>query len=600
MKRLPRPVSGLLAAALAIACAPRPAADLPQSWRPGVAAGYDLLLVTLDTTRADHLGAYGYPAAETPNLDRLAREGVRFTDAISTAPLTLPAHSSILTGLSPLHHGVRTNSHFRLGKEPTTLGEKLGAAGYTTAAFVSAFVLDERYGLARGFSHYDDEVAAAEGPAFAAGTLERKAPATTGAYLEWLAAQPAGKGLFAWIHYFDPHAPYEPPAELAARFPGRPYDGEIALVDRELGRVLQALEASGRLSRTLVVAVGDHGEGLGEHGEATHGNFLYDSTMRVPLILYAPAALGSGLVDGRVVSQVDLLPTLLELLGIADGAPRDGVSWVGRAARPEAAVYLETLSPYHEFGWAPLFALRTLRHKAILAPRREFYDLADDPREEHDLFDMGENHVREMLMDRLQKVLGETPGTGAPRREEDPEERARLEALGYIGGAGPAAAGGGPLADPKDRIAVLNALIEANAAMGAGRLDLAERYLRQAAAASPRERSVLHLYGKLQLRLGRPLEAEKSFRALAAIEQRADVSVLLAQIAIQDGREAEAVVLLGEAEQLDPLLGSVFVARGDLLLRQGRREEAAAAYRKALEIDPLRTGGMARERLEAF
>lgn len=587
----------LAAAGLAAGCS-RPAADIPAGWRAGAAAGYDLLLVTLDTTRADHLGAYGYPAAETPHLDRLARAGVRFTEAMTPVPLTLPAHASMLTGLWPQHHGARVNSEFRLGQEGSTLAEKLGAAGYSTAAFVSAFVLESRYGVDRGFATYDDAVDPVAGPSFAAGTLERKAPGTTEAYLAWAGGQPPEGRRFAWIHYFDAHAPYEPPPELARRFAGNLYDGEIALIDRELGRVLAALEHSGRLARTLVVVTADHGEGLGDHGEGTHGNFIYDSTMRVPLILHAPAVLGTGVVDGRVVSHVDLLPSLLELLGIGDAERRDGESWVGRAPDPDRAVYLETTSPYHDFGWAPLFGLRGLRDKAILAPRRELYDLADDPRELNNLYADGGAGRGADLFARLERELAANPSLGAPQKEVSDEERAQLQALGYLGGAGPAA--GEALADPKDRVAVMAALIEANAAMAAGRLEQAERYIRQAAAGSPGDRSVLFAHGKLMLRLNRPLEAEKSFRALVNLQPRADVLVLLAQIALQDGREDETERLLGEAEKHDPRHGAIFIARGDLSLRRGRPGEAEASYRQAIEVDPYRSAGMARARLEAI
>lgn len=593
-------LTGLLVLGSIAGCA-RPATDIAAGWRPGSAAGYDLLLVTLDTTRADHLGAYGYPAAETPNLDRLAREGVRFTEAITPVPLTLPAHSSMLTGLWPQHHGARVNSEFRLGPGPSTLGEKLGGAGYATAAFVSAFVLDARYGTGRGFATYDDAVAPVAGPGFASGNLERKAPGTTDAYLAWTEKQPAGGRRFAWIHYFDAHAPYEPPPDLARRFAGKLYDGEIALVDRELGRVLAALERSGRLAKTLVVVTADHGEGLGEHGESTHGHFLYDSTVRVPLIVHAPAALGAGVVDGRVVSHVDLLPTLLELLGVEDGERRDGESWVGRAPSAKRTVYLETTAPYHEFGWAPLFGLRSLGEKAILAPRRELYDLADDPREAHNLFAEGTARG-EALFARLEERLGENPSLGAAQDSQktvSDEERAQLQALGYLGGAGPAG-GEEALADPKDRVAVLDALIAANAAMSEGRLEQAERLLRQAAAASPGDRSVLFAYGKLMLRLARPHEAEKAFRALAAQQPRADVLVLLAQIALQDGREQETERWLAEAEELDPRHGAIFIGRGDLLLRRGQRSEAEAAYRRAIELDPYRSVGMAKARLAAL
>ena len=578
--------------------------DVPQRWQAGAAEGFDLLLVTLDTTRADHLGSYGNPEAETPNLDRLAHEGVRFTDAMTVAPLTLPAHATILTGLLPPHHGVRNNSEFHLGREGSTLGEVLGRAGYITAAFISAFVLDARYGIGRGFTTYDDRVDAVAGPTFAAGTLERKAPGTTDAYLGWLERQKSGDKLFAWIHYFDAHAPYEPPPDLARRFAGRLYDGEIAFVDRELGRVIAALERSGRLDRTLIVVVGDHGEGLGEHGEVSHGHFIYDSTMRVPLIVHAPAALGKGVVDGRVVSSADLLPTVLDLLGMDDPEKRDGESWVGRPSDGERAVYLESLSPYLDFGWAPLVGLRTLRDKAILAPRSELYDLADDPREERNLYRDGDEADPALergrpLFARLEEESAVQPSAGAPQASVSDEERAKLQALGYVGGAGPASAGE-TLADPKDKIGVHNALIQANAAMAAGRLAEADQLLRRASAASSRDRSVLYALGKLQLRQGRLADAEHSLRTLSEIQPRADVSILLAQIALLAGREEEARRRLDEAEGLDPRHGGIFIARGDLLLRRGDVAAAEASYREAIRLDPYRSAGMARSRIKAL
>jgi choline-sulfatase len=590
-----------LALGLASGCA-RPPADAVQGWRHGAAAGYDLLLVTLDTTRADHLGSYGYPDSETPNLDRLASEGVRFTDALTVAPLTLPSHATMLTGLLPPHHGVRNNSEFRLTSKSATLAEMLGREGYGTAAFVSAFVLESRYGTARGFETYDDRVEAVEGPAFASGTLERRAPQTTDAYLAWLASRAAGERLFAWIHYFDAHAPYEPPLDLARRFAGRLYDGEIAAIDRELGRVLAALERDGRLARTLVVVVSDHGEGLGEHGEPTHGHFIYDSTMRVPLLLRAPAALGTGVIDARVVSTVDLLPTILDLLGIADPEARDGESWVGRPIDDGRAVYLETLSPSLDFGWAPLFALRTLRDKAILAPRRELYDLADDPREEHNLYPgdaSGSAERAEGLFARLDSDALFQPAAAEPQAPPSEEERGQLAALGYIGGAGPAPPGES-LVDPKDRVVVFRALIDATAAMSTGHFAVAEEWLRSAAAVSPDDRSVLFAQGKLAIKRNRPVEAEGYFRKLSAIQPRADVSILLAQIAMADGREDEAMARLDEAERLDPNHGGIFIARGDLLLRQGRRAAAQEAYETAIRVDPYRSAGMARARIQAL
>jgi choline-sulfatase len=594
--------AGLVALALVpFAACSRVPPDAPERWRHGAAAGFDLLLITLDTTRADHLGAYGYPDAETPNLDRLAREGVRFSEAMTVVPLTLPAHATILTGLLPPRHGVRNNAEFRLGKEGSTLGEILQREGYATAAFVSAFVLDARYGTGRGFDTYDDRVEPVRGGVFALGTLERKAPDTTDAFLGWLGEQQRDRRIFSWVHYFDAHAPYEPPRDLALRFEGRPYDGEIALIDREVGRVLAALEAAGRMGRTLVVVVGDHGEGLGEHGEATHGHFIYDSTMRVPLILYAPRAIGLGLVDQRVVSTADLLPTVLDLLGTRDREMRDGESWVGKRRDPQRAVYLENLSPVLDFGWAPLFGARTLRLKAILAPRRELYDLADDPREERN--QCGSSGSSESagadLFSALEKHNARDSSGSNSREFVSDEERAKLAALGYLGGAGPAENDEEP-ADPKDRVAVHAALVEANAALSADRLDLADRWLRQAAAVSPRDRSVLFALGKLQLRRGERSAAERSFLALSEIHPRAEVSILLAQIALLDGRLTETEARLAEATRLEPGHGGILIVRGDLELSRGNRREAAASYRAAAQGDPYRAGSMAEGRLLAL
>ncbi|MFP3940102.1 MAG: sulfatase, partial [Thermoanaerobaculia bacterium] len=263
---------------------PAPEPELPP---PGAAAGYNLLLVTLDTTRADHLGAYGDAGAETPNLDRLAAGGLRFTDAVTPVPMTLPAHATLLTGLDPPGHGVRINGRFVLGQEHETLAEALRRAGYETAAFVSSFVLDRRFGLAQGFDRYDARLETTRAAAFAPQT-ERSAEAVTDAAVEWLegrrAAGGEGRPVFLWVHYFDPHDPYEPPEPFASRFADRPYAGEIAYVDRELGRLLASLERTGLAGRTVVVATADHGESLGEHGERYHSRTLYEGAVRVPLI----------------------------------------------------------------------------------------------------------------------------------------------------------------------------------------------------------------------------------------------------------------------------------------------------------------------------
>jgi arylsulfatase A-like enzyme len=568
---------------------------------PGAAAGFDILLVTLDTTRADRIGAYGHAGAATPVLDALAAGGVRFAEAVTVAPETLPAHATLLTGLLPPRHGVRINGENRLEQRHVTLAEVARSRGYETAAFVSAFVLDARFGLDQGFDHYDDRVEAAEGPVFASGTNERRADATTDAALLWLRARDRARPYFVWVHYFDPHAPYEPPSPFAARFPGSPYDGEVAFVDAQLGRLLAGLDALGRRDRTLVIVASDHGEGLGDHAERTHGVFLYGSAVRVPLVVSSPRLFPRpAVVDNTVVSLADLAPTILDLLGVEDPPPRDGQSLIATKADPERGAYVESLAPYLDFGWAPLFGLRTLRRSYVLAPRAECYDLREDPGESRNLLTTGSARKGKCSAQarQLERMMTRWPplepaGAGAPAMEPDALER--LQALGYLRGAGPG--GHGPLADPKDMIDVANLVQDAGALLAAGRPAEALELARRAAARSPRDRTVLNTLAKVYLRLGRLKEAEESLRALRAIQPKADASVLLAQILILDGRHEEAGRLLDEAERLDPRHGGVHIARGDLLARQGRGEEARASYERARKVDPYRAGGAARARL---
>ena len=563
-----------------------------------MARGADVVLVTLDTTRPDRLGCYGGPVA-TPAVDALAARGVRFDAAIAVAPITLPAHASILTGLYPPSNGVRSNGEYRLGPGPATLAELLRATGRKTGAFVSAFVLDGRYGLGRGFDTYDDRVSAAKGPSFPSGTQERRADATTDAALAWVARQKKGDRIFLWVHYFDPHAPYDAPEPWTSRFPGRPYLAEIAFVDGQIGRLAKGLASAGRLESALVVVVGDHGESLGEHGETTHGVFVYDSTVRVPLLLRPPGGLPKpAVVADRVVSQVDLLPTILDLLGLPDRAERDGVSLLAPAA-PGRAVYAESLMPYLDFGWAPLHALRRRDAKVVFAPRPEYYELAADPAEARNLaaapggLPRGGRELAADLRGRLDAWSRRpVPTEQVPLSEE---ERARLASLGYLTGSG--GGPGGDLADPKDKIGVAVLLVEANSLTEAGRLAEAVPLLTRALRESPRDRSVLRAAGKLFLRQGRLRDAEMAFRAFTKIRPAPDVSLLLSQILLLDGRIDEAEHLLREAEALDPRHGGVQIAWGDLEARRGRVEDARVRYRKAAEVDPYRAAGAARARL---
>src|SRR5437867_1078941 len=279
----------------------------------------NLVVVTLDTTRADRLGCYGFRGIETPNIDGLARDGVLFEHATATVPLTFPSHSSIFTGLIPPHHGVRDNGGYFLDDAKVTLAERLHDAGYATGAFIGAWVLESKWGLAQGFDEYSDRFDLSKYKVVSLGTVQKPGDEVMDSALAWLEKTKAKK-FFAWVHLYDPHTPYEPPEPFASRYRGQPYLGEIAYTDKVVGRLLDWLGGSGLLGRTLLVVTGDHGESIGDHGESTHAYFIYDSTTHVPLIVRTPW----GLRGRRALqaSSVDIVPTVLDLLGLP---PAEGI-----------------------------------------------------------------------------------------------------------------------------------------------------------------------------------------------------------------------------------------------------------------------------------
>ena len=408
-----------------------------------------IVIITLDTIRVDRLSAYGFMNGSQPHLDRLARDGVIFDQALSVAPLTLPAHSSLFTGLFPPAHGVRDNAGPPLHAVNETLAELLRARGFRTGAFTGSIVLGADRGLAQGFDHYSVPVeAATDGgtrPAF-----QRRADAVVTDALHWLDGV-AGSPFFLWAHLYDPHRPYDPPEPYRSRYPD-PYLGEIAFADQQIGRLLDALRQRQLLPRTLVVVAGDHGESLGDHGERDHGIFVYENVLRVPLIISGPAVDPARV--SAVVRLVDVMPTVLNLVGLPH--PRaDGVSLVGmmKGGRDlDLDVYAESFYP-QRLGWAPLRTLRRGRFKLIDAPRPELYDLVRDPFEERNIHG-DEPTVTAALTKRLTHVAGSR--VVLPEGNEvDAELRERLSALGYVG-ATQLPAGREKWPDPKDCIATLN------------------------------------------------------------------------------------------------------------------------------------------------
>ncbi|MBN1345277.1 MAG: sulfatase-like hydrolase/transferase [Phycisphaerae bacterium] len=556
----------------------------PLAVKPGALAGWNLLLVSLDTVRADRLGCYGYAPAATPVLDALAADGVRCRQAVAPVPLTLPSHASLLTGLDPQHHGARTNGMFKVGDNVALLGEILHPHGYRTGAVISAYVLDRRYGLSRGFDEYhDDLTGGTRSSSF--GFRERTAEQTNELAFRWLDRN-ARERFFLWVHYFDPHAPYTPPEPYASRFSDRPYDGEIAYVDEQLGRLLTKIEKLGAIARTLVVVVSDHGESLGEHGELTHGLMIYDATMRVPVILSAPGVLPAGLVVDRQVGLIDLAPTVLDLLGVAVPAKMDGRSLVRAWQASPRELYIESLGPKLQHAWAPLMGLRTNAAKFILAPRPELYDLRIDPNELDNLIAKRRQEA-ERCHQRLKSILGQDPQLASAAQGNLPMDaaaRERLKGLGYVFEGKRPPATQESLPDPKDVIDQWELIQRAQTFSDRGEHARAIAVIEPHLEAYPADLRAWEILGEGYTALGQTAKALDAYRqaeslSLRKVEVRSWIAAALTAL----GRYDEAEAALRQALSEDPTSPQALFAMASLRNRQGRLDEAMELYRKCIE-----------------
>lgn len=429
----------------------RAQADPAAEVRPSV------LLITLDTTRADRLGCYGLATARTPWLDAVAGGGARFTNAFCSAPITLPSHATILTGADPVRHGVHDNGMFRLADSRTTLAEALRASGWQTAAFVGSFVLDARFGLAQGFATYDGPTSNDVGQQ--AEVVERPASAVIDGAIAWLARARADRPVFLWVHLFDPHAPYLPPREFARSW-NELYDGEIEYCDVQLARLHAALAERGRTANLIEVVTADHGEAFGAHGEATHGLLLHDATMRVPLLVRGPGV-PAGAVVSTPVGNGAIAPTVLALLGlpVAELLPEAHHATLPFALTeggPDPLpLLLETHLPYNTHAWAPLRGLVVNGSKLVSGSFDELFDLTADPQELHDIA-AEQPEKAQALRRQLEERFGALRGEAAPANEIDEFQRRLLHTLGYTssdGGSGDAVAAGDDLPDPRRAIA---------------------------------------------------------------------------------------------------------------------------------------------------
>ena len=552
-----------------------------------------ILLVTVDTLRADRLGAYGHGAARTPVLDALAARGVRFADATAHAPLTHPSHAGIMTGRYPGAFGIKLNGMTPLPPEAVTLAERFKASGRATGAVVATVILDEAYGMGQGFDSYDDRMAAAGGDV-ALSTLQRDAGEVTDRALAWLAASAkasAGQGRwFLWVHYYDPHLPYSAPASVAKAFPNRPYDAEVAYVDQQLGRLLKGIDTA----RTVVAVTSDHGEGLGDHGETDHGYFIYDSVLHVPLIVAGPG------IAPRVVTEqvrsIDIAPTLLDIAGVADRSTYDGESlrglMHGRARADVPPSYAESWYPKLHFGWSELRSLRVGEWKHIAAPKPELYDLRTDPGELKNVISARGSVAGRMAADMARVTAGfaAAPAAPASATRPDPEAEARLRALGYVGSMAPAASTSGG-DDPKDRLADYTAYRQRfNRALGLlarGDAAGAETLLRELVKRNVRAYEA-HLY------LGQAYAAQKKYDAalgefdasLALNPASAQPHFEAAKAYAAQGDIAKAVARGSQGLALDPQSFYGHFTLGTLRLRAGQPTEAAPLLAKAVALNP--------------
>jgi arylsulfatase A-like enzyme/Flp pilus assembly protein TadD len=587
---------GLGAAALIMASLVvwRYRAPASPAMTPARVLGDNLLLITLDTTRADRLGCYGYARARTRHLDRLAAEGVRFEYALSPAPITLPAHASIFTGLYPPGHGVRNNGNFYLADRFETLATVLRGKGYRTAAFVSSFILDRRYGLARGFETYDDAMQGAQ-PEVIALEAERRGDRTALVLSQWLegrAAAPAAP-FFAWLHLYDPHEPYRPPQPFRGMFAGAEYDGEIAFDDAIVASILDKLEKLGLRERTLIAVIGDHGESLGDHGEETHSMFVYESAIRVPLLLWRPGLVPAGVVVQEPVRAIDLAPTVLDLLGAPALPHIDGRSLVavlkGNGSGSPPPAYAETYLPQFYMNWAPLRAIRDQRFKLIDAPKPELYDLKTDPGEVRNLY-ADQPETARALRRGLEAVTG--GGEGAMSVGGlDREAMEKLAALGYVGAGAESApvAPGQPRADPKDVIAVFNRLRRANTAVRDRRFAEALPVVRQVLADDPRNAFARVVMGSAHMGMEQYPEAIQWFRKyLELVPTSAYAHHWLAVCYLKMGDRDNALREAAAALAIDPRFTDARIIRGGVLATRGDYAGAIEELRTAVTTDPAK------------
>lgn len=561
----------------------KPGDAVPAS--AGALAGCNLLLVTFDTTRADRIGCYGNPDIETPTLDGLAAGGVLFSRALAPAPVTLPSHASILTGLYPFHHGARANTLSRLDDGQRTLAEILSAEGYATGAAVSAFVLSTQFGIDQGFGFFDDDLDDS-GDERALLVAHRSADKTTQRAQAWLRRSAADK-FFLWVHYYDPHFPRDPPQAFLDRNK-LPYDAEISFADDQLGSLLKAIDDLGVADRTLVVVAGDHGEGLGQHQEATHAALIYDSTIRVPLIMRCGDRLGGGVHVDRWVSLVDVMPTVLSLLGVPAPDGLDGVDLTVPSSETRP-LYVETLEVLFAYGWASLLGVYEGSSKYIYGPRVELYDLDRDPFEEHDLAESSPQ-VASAMNQRLESLYGDdlvASASAQPAGQITAEALEKLAALGYLGSVSGQIPPPAARPHPSTVMPLMQQTFAAIALEQDYGMDAAISQLEAIVREHPDFVAGHQHLGEAYVKAGRLDDADAEFAACLRLRPGQLKQVLsLARLKVRQKKAAEAIVLYRQMLERVPDHFGALNELGRTLVSQGDYREAVEVLGRALRSRP--------------